>query len=154
MSRISKTYMLKSRIFSMWPLLKKDGLGIQYLAVTLFWNYSLGLNPLELPSSAVKLLSLVSLAVESWSFAEMFRPVRLLYHRHFALAGDGIRPASSSPGLVRRTQPDSLRCCIWSSLALEYETPRGRGLGNERVILVDVRCNTKSSFTDRYNPSI
>lgn len=45
----------------MWPLLKKDGLGIQYLTVTLFWNYTLGYNPLAMQSSAVKVISLVSL---------------------------------------------------------------------------------------------
>ena len=45
---------------SMWPLLKRDGLGIQYTAVTLLWNYVLGYNPFKLEASFVKVLSLVS----------------------------------------------------------------------------------------------
>ena len=44
----------------MWPLLKKDGLGLQYLVLTLFWNYAIGYNPLTLPRSFVKFASLVS----------------------------------------------------------------------------------------------
>ena len=32
---------------SMWPLLKRDGLGVQYLALTLLWNYVIGHNPLR-----------------------------------------------------------------------------------------------------------
>jgi hypothetical protein len=57
----------------MWPLLKKDDLVIQYLVVTLLWNYLLGafsVNPFRTPSSWLKYLSFVchpssSLAVSS-----------------------------------------------------------------------------------------
>ncbi|KAF8123074.1 glucosyltransferase [Mycena galopus ATCC 62051] len=46
-------------VFSMWPLLKRDGLGVQYIALTILWNRLLGYNPLRLPSrSFVQLLSL------------------------------------------------------------------------------------------------
>jgi alpha-1,3-glucosyltransferase len=45
----------------MWPLLKKDELGLQYLLVTFLWNYSLGYNPLKLPSTPVKSISMVRL---------------------------------------------------------------------------------------------
>ncbi|KAJ6559179.1 glycosyltransferase family 57 protein [Mycena vulgaris] len=46
-------------VFSMWPLLKRDGLGVQYIALTLLWNRLLGCNPLRLPSkSFIQLLSL------------------------------------------------------------------------------------------------
>ncbi|KAG9037019.1 Glucosyltransferase-like protein [Tulasnella sp. JGI-2019a] len=45
-------------IFSMWPLLKKDGLGLQYAAVTFLWNYIIGYNPITIPPSIVKYLSL------------------------------------------------------------------------------------------------
>ncbi|KAF7346335.1 Glycosyltransferase family 57 protein [Mycena sanguinolenta] len=46
-------------VFSMWPLLKRDGLGVQYIALLILWNRLLGYNPLRLPSrSFVQLLSL------------------------------------------------------------------------------------------------
>lgn len=38
--------------FSMWPLLKKDGLSVQYIALVLLWNYGIGHNPLR--QSALK----------------------------------------------------------------------------------------------------
>lgn len=44
----------------MWPLLKRDGLGLQYLTLTLGWNYLIGYNPFHLRHSFVKYLSLVS----------------------------------------------------------------------------------------------
>lgn len=44
----------------MWPLLQKDGQGLQYLAVTFLWNYLIGYNPLRIPKSFVKTLGLVS----------------------------------------------------------------------------------------------
>ncbi|KAJ6585003.1 glucosyltransferase [Mycena capillaripes] len=44
---------------AMWPLLKRDGLGVQYIALTILWNRLLGYNPLRLPSqSFIQLLSL------------------------------------------------------------------------------------------------
>ncbi|GAA5901528.1 dolichyl-P-Glc:Man(9)GlcNAc(2)-PP-dolichol alpha-1,3-glucosyltransferase [Sporobolomyces salmoneus] len=51
-------------IFSMYPLLKKDGLTIQYFILTLFWNFLIGYNPFRLRSgSFVKLLSLTAYAL-------------------------------------------------------------------------------------------
>ncbi|GAA5951426.1 hypothetical protein JCM3765_005934 [Sporobolomyces pararoseus] len=48
-------------VFSMYPLLKKDGLTTQYIVLTLFWNYLIGYNPLNLRAgSFVKLLSLTA----------------------------------------------------------------------------------------------
>lgn len=35
-------------VFSMWPLLKKDGLGIQYLAMLFLWNRLIGHNPFKI----------------------------------------------------------------------------------------------------------
>lgn len=32
----------------MWPLLKRDGLAIQYISLTILWNYVLGYNPLRI----------------------------------------------------------------------------------------------------------
>ena len=43
----------------MWPLLKKDELGLQYTLVTFFWNYMIGYNPFQRPTSFVQFLSLV-----------------------------------------------------------------------------------------------
>lgn len=48
-------------VFSIYPLLKRDGLALPSIALTLFWNYSLGCNPFKLASSPVKYLSLASL---------------------------------------------------------------------------------------------
>ncbi|GAA6017013.1 hypothetical protein JCM11491_006129 [Sporobolomyces phaffii] len=51
-------------VFSMYPLLKKDGLTTQYLALTALWNYLIGYNPLRLRArSFVKLLSLTAYGV-------------------------------------------------------------------------------------------
>ncbi|TFK64631.1 hypothetical protein BDN72DRAFT_846397 [Pluteus cervinus] len=45
-------------VFSMWPLLKRDGLGIQYIAALLLWNRLIGYNPLKIPrQSFIHLLS-------------------------------------------------------------------------------------------------
>ncbi|KAF9463046.1 glucosyltransferase [Collybia nuda] len=46
-------------VFSMWPLLKRDGLGVQYIATLLLWNRLIGYNPFRNPEkSFVQLLSL------------------------------------------------------------------------------------------------
>ncbi|KDQ25750.1 glycosyltransferase family 57 protein [Pleurotus ostreatus PC15] len=45
-------------VFSMWPLLKRDGLGLQYIITVLLWNKLIGYDPRRLPSkSFVQLLS-------------------------------------------------------------------------------------------------
>ncbi|KJA21176.1 glycosyltransferase family 57 protein [Hypholoma sublateritium FD-334 SS-4] len=46
-------------VFSMWPLLKRDGLGLQYIATLLLWNRVIGYSPFKLPvKSFVQLLSM------------------------------------------------------------------------------------------------
>ncbi|KAJ8474521.1 hypothetical protein ONZ45_g15921 [Pleurotus djamor] len=46
-------------MFSMWPLLKRDGLGLQYLTVMILWNRLIGYDPRRLPAGAlIKFLSL------------------------------------------------------------------------------------------------
>ncbi|KAJ7644149.1 glycosyltransferase family 57 protein [Roridomyces roridus] len=59
-------------VFSMWPLLRRDGLGVQYLALMVIWNRFLGYNPLRLPSkSFIQLLSIaVYLAAIVWHILE------------------------------------------------------------------------------------
>ncbi|KAF8967145.1 glucosyltransferase [Flammula alnicola] len=46
-------------VFSMWPLLKRDGLGVQYIATLLLWNRLIGYNPIKFPpESFIQLLSM------------------------------------------------------------------------------------------------
>ncbi|KAG8959267.1 Glucosyltransferase-like protein [Tulasnella sp. 419] len=49
-------------MFSMWPLLQREKLALQYTVVTLLWNYLIGYNPIQIPSSFVKFLSLFAYA--------------------------------------------------------------------------------------------
>lgn len=44
----------------MWPLLRKDGLGVQYVALTVLWNAALGYSPFKRPKNFIQLISLVS----------------------------------------------------------------------------------------------
>jgi len=48
-------------VFSMWPLLKRDGLGVQYIATLLLWNRLIGYSPgrLSRPRSFIQFLSIV-----------------------------------------------------------------------------------------------
>ncbi len=39
--------------YSMWPLLVRDGQALQYVVVTLLWNYVIGYSPFTVSSSAV-----------------------------------------------------------------------------------------------------
>jgi len=39
-------------VFSMWPLLKKDGLGVQYIAILLLWCRLIGYNPFRVQSDS------------------------------------------------------------------------------------------------------
>ncbi|KAM6494335.1 glycosyltransferase family 57 protein [Amanita muscaria] len=48
-------------VFSMWPLLKKDGLGLQYTATLVLWNRLIGYNPFTWPPKS--LTHIFSLAV-------------------------------------------------------------------------------------------
>ncbi|KAJ8503329.1 hypothetical protein ONZ45_g10961 [Pleurotus djamor] len=59
-------------MFSMWPLLKRDGLGLQYLTVMILWNRLIGYDPRRLPAGAlIKFLSLsVYAAATSLHLAE------------------------------------------------------------------------------------
>ncbi|OCB89872.1 glucosyltransferase [Sanghuangporus baumii] len=54
-------------IFSMWPLLKKDGLAIPYIATTFLWNYMLGYNPFRKMTHR-RLLRYISLIIYSAMF--------------------------------------------------------------------------------------
>ncbi|KAF9645754.1 ALG6, ALG8 glycosyltransferase, partial [Thelephora ganbajun] len=47
-------------VFSMWPLLKRDGLGIQYVTLTVLWNAALGYTPFKRPKTFFQFVSLVA----------------------------------------------------------------------------------------------
>ncbi|GAA6017781.1 hypothetical protein JCM10207_000499 [Rhodosporidiobolus poonsookiae] len=49
-------------VFSMWPLLKRDGVATQYFALSFLWNFLIGYNPFSLRASFVKYLSLITYA--------------------------------------------------------------------------------------------
>lgn len=55
-----KSWALTSYPLSMWPLLKRDGLGIQYVALTVLWNAALGYTPFKRPKTFIQSISLVS----------------------------------------------------------------------------------------------
>ncbi|TCD70905.1 Glucosyltransferase-like protein [Steccherinum ochraceum] len=46
-------------VFSMWPLLKRDGLGTQSLAMLLIWNRLIGYNPIRRTRSLLSYLAMV-----------------------------------------------------------------------------------------------
>ncbi|OSX59916.1 glycosyltransferase family 57 protein [Postia placenta MAD-698-R-SB12] len=50
-------------MFSMWPLLQRDGLGVPYVALTVLWNRLLGYNPFRIPSKSY--LQYLALGVHS-----------------------------------------------------------------------------------------
>ncbi|KAF5369312.1 hypothetical protein D9758_002725 [Tetrapyrgos nigripes] len=53
-------------MFSMWPLLKKDGLGTQYLALLVAWNRFIGYNPYKRPIYPIKsFVQLLSMCVHT-----------------------------------------------------------------------------------------
>ncbi|KIK01855.1 glycosyltransferase family 57 protein [Laccaria amethystina LaAM-08-1] len=50
-------------VFSMWPLLKRDGLAVQYIATLLLWNRIIGYNPVRLPpKSFIQFISMAAYA--------------------------------------------------------------------------------------------
>lgn len=59
-------------VFSMWPLLKRDGLGVQYVALTVLWNAAVGYTPFKRPKMFCQFVSLVvSIACISLHFLEL-----------------------------------------------------------------------------------
>ncbi|KAI0648106.1 glucosyltransferase [Trametes meyenii] len=51
-------------VFSMWPLLKRDGLGVQYAVLLAIWNRLVGYNPFDLSKrSLLRLLSVATYSV-------------------------------------------------------------------------------------------
>lgn len=50
----------------MWPLLKRDGLAIEYIATLLLWNRLIGYNPFKTPKSLVQVVALVCPIIYFW----------------------------------------------------------------------------------------
>ncbi|KAJ1303281.1 hypothetical protein OPQ81_011478 [Rhizoctonia solani] len=66
-------------VYSMWPLLKRDGQGLNYAVLTLLWNYVIGYDPLALSPTLVKIISLaayISIAIVH-TFEAFIPPLRL-----------------------------------------------------------------------------
>ncbi|THH28217.1 hypothetical protein EUX98_g5967 [Antrodiella citrinella] len=62
-------------VFSMWPLLKRDGLGTQYIAMLLIWNRVIGYNPFTQPRSYLRSLALaIYIACISLHILELILP--------------------------------------------------------------------------------
>ncbi|PBK99372.1 hypothetical protein ARMGADRAFT_1059545 [Armillaria gallica] len=75
--------------FSMWPLLKRDGLGLQYIATLLLWNRLVGSNPFARfdKRDVVKLLSVsVYTAAFTLHLAELLIPAPARYPDLWAVA--------------------------------------------------------------------
>lgn len=56
---------------SMWPLLQRDGLQLQYLVVPFMWNYLFGISPFHY-KGALKYFSLVSLSLADEVYLDSF----------------------------------------------------------------------------------
>ncbi|KAF7299547.1 Glycosyltransferase family 57 protein [Mycena chlorophos] len=66
-------------VFSMWPLLKRDGLGVQYVALLVLWNRLLGYNPLRLPAlSFIQILSVALLVPAPARYPDIFPVLNVL----------------------------------------------------------------------------
>ncbi|KDQ15002.1 glycosyltransferase family 57 protein [Botryobasidium botryosum FD-172 SS1] len=50
-------------LFSMWPLLRKDGQGMECFVLVFLWNHLIGYSPLRMPLSLHKLLALATYSV-------------------------------------------------------------------------------------------
>ena len=62
---ITHPYSNPSMKYSMWPLLKRDGLSTQYITLVLLWNYVLGYNPFRIPDQRKPLQYVTLVSVHS-----------------------------------------------------------------------------------------
>ena len=136
--------------YSMWPLLKKDGLGLQYLAMLLFWNRLIGHNPFKLHYKSF--VALVS-SVRGISCAQ-------LAHNSQNLDSGRIYSNNNSPlarayGGTTCTLPRSLPSAqrpnkhprFRAHLAMEHQTFRRSELGDNGTAW-KTRKDGRSSFVD------
>ncbi|KAG6820725.1 hypothetical protein H0H93_012778 [Arthromyces matolae] len=93
-------------VFSMWPLLKRDGLGIQYIATLLLWNRLVGNNPFRVPRksfieivsacSVFKVMLSTTAPIHRFAIAVALRPP-LLVVRTFATESVHSTPGDLPP---------------------------------------------------------
>jgi hypothetical protein len=57
----------------MWPLLKRDGLATQYIALTALWNWFSGTNPLRIRDNLTKYLSIVCVSLGDYGLFMLTR---------------------------------------------------------------------------------
>ncbi len=110
----------------MWPLLRKDGLGTQYIALTLLWNRMIGHSPF--------------ISLRQATFLDVFTWVRQIYHfihtsAYSTLWGvgglSGMRPASPAgvclsttgkiPRLIPRPQRTFEHTSLYLRLVVEHQ---------------------------------
>ena len=66
-----------TNLISMWPLLKRDGQGIEYIALLLLWNLAIGYNPFTFSRrSYLRMLSTVSYTRHFYIIALCSQPGR------------------------------------------------------------------------------
>jgi hypothetical protein len=139
-------------VFSMWPLLVRDGQALQYVTVTLLWNYVIGYSPLAVEGVLLRTLGLVrrtllplaSLAPRPCSFVRpntepssdspIARLRRHRHHTHARLLADRSTPPCPIPRSIRRTQRASLVRRIWRGVVMGHEEVGRRSLGDGRAI--------------------
>ncbi|KAG6909147.1 hypothetical protein DXG01_001899 [Tephrocybe rancida] len=120
-------------VFSMWPLLKRDGLGVQYIATLLLWNRLVGYNPFRVPQkSFMQLLSTMSMSLIT------LRPAPLgcvLCRIASARSGAGGFAAREVPGSVCRVERVGEHARVRAGVVMEYQERSGSGVGARRVRL-------------------
>ena len=117
---------MTNRPDSMWPLLKRDGLAVQYIALVFLWNRLIGYNPFRHTYALVKFLVLLHINVA----ADGYVPTAGVCCMHTAAS----RRANS---ITTRAIPRHIRCaqcaCLHTDfradLAVEHQIYYGSSLG-------------------------
>lgn len=64
----------------MWPLLKKDGLGVQYICCVVLWNWLIGNNPLSMGSGISKVQAISTVCrIRLLSDVHLLKILKLIY---------------------------------------------------------------------------
>jgi alpha-1,3-glucosyltransferase len=123
-------------VFSMWPLLKKDGLGLQYAATLMLWNRLMGydvLSFLRWPKSFVGLLALVRALLAPLCSSYVSKLTHLTdllpYRTGTPCAGGGHRPASTTTGPLSGAQCASVYADIRTGVVVEHQAWMGGTMG-------------------------
>ena len=115
----------------MWPLLKRDGLGVQYITLVFLWNYIIGHNPSR--QSALKYLTTVRLLVYIMFFVIVVNPtlpVDIHRDRFATRSGTGLHTPISISRSLSCSQHVTMRWCIRSRLLMESHTSSRAEMGH------------------------